>query len=132
MALANPKSLEVARLSAGFIAALDRRAAGRAILPAGVALNVNFPDKLEGAQWKMARVGNFTGYALGFTTDIGGSKQPGVTVQPNRAPPSPAQRNDEAAVNRAAISVSVMQAGYDAPAADAKRIARSLRGLVSP
>jgi 5'-nucleotidase len=132
MALANPKSLEVARLSAGFIAALDRRVAGRAILPAGVALNVNFPDKLEGAQWKMARVGNFTGYALGFTTDIGGSKQPGVTVQPNRAPPSPAQRNDEAAVNRAAISVSVMQAGYDAPAADAKRIARSLRGLVSP
>lgn len=129
--LANPKSETVAKLSAGFVNALFARAGDGPVLPQGVALNVNFPDKLEGARWKAARIGTYNAFGVAFTDDMARSASPemaaaakahgvvlphlpGVTILPNDDKPTPAQMEDESVVYQKDIAVSVMQVAYDA------------------
>jgi 5'-nucleotidase len=128
--LANPKSAVVARLSADLVKVLDDRAGTRAMLPPGIALNVNFPEKLEGAQWRPSRIGTYNLIQMRFSENIGASASPatvaaakarglalpglpGVTVAMNGAVPGPDQQDDESVVYRKDIAVSVMQVGYD-------------------
>lgn len=141
-ALANPQSKTVARLSADFVKAIGDRAKGGALLPTGLALNVNFPDKLDGARWRAARVGTYNAYKLGFVENMAASASPtmiemakrhgaelpplpGLSFDMNEAPPAAGQADDESVVYRTAIAVSPMQAGYEAQS-DAGRWLNSL------
>lgn len=130
-ALANPESKTVARLSADLVRTLDAQAKGEALLPPRTALNVNFPDKLEGAQWRAARIGTYNAYRLGFVENMAASASPtmiemakrhgaalppfpGLSFDFNQAAPAAGQADDESIVYRADIAVSPMQAGYEA------------------
>jgi len=131
--LANPLSLEVARLSVELIAALDSKAGGGPLLPRGMALNVNFPNDLQGAAWRQTRIGTYNAYSMQFSPNMAETATPrvreaaqarGITLQPlpglafaiNTAAPAPGEENDESFVNRTHITVSPMQAGYGASA----------------
>jgi 5'-nucleotidase len=133
--LDNPLSREVARLTVQLVASLEAKAgAAGALLPQGLALNVNFPDKLEGASWKAARIGTYNAYVVTFSPNLAETASPmmkamaasrgtpvpplpGVGLDLNTAPPTPEQANDESVVMRKAIAVSPMQAGYALPEA---------------
>lgn len=129
--LANPLSTEVARRSVELIAALEGKAGKGPLLPTGLALNVNFPDKLEGAEWRMTQVGTYNAYKIEFTPNmaVGASPimramaesrgmkvppLPGLSLEMNNDPVLTAQENDESIVYRRHIAVSPMQAGYAA------------------
>jgi 5'-nucleotidase len=129
--IANPLSREVARRVAELVSALDARAGEGAMLPSGIALNVNFPDALSGARWAASRVGTYNAYRVSFAADLAASAGeelkamakargteipalPGLTFGHNDDAPEPSQERDESVVNRTAISVSPMQAGYGA------------------
>lgn len=130
--LDNPLSDEVARRSVELVAHLEDKAAGGPLLPAGLALNVNFPDTLEGARWQLSEIGTYNAYKVGFATDMAQSASPmmqmmaksrgmaipalpGVSFDFNTAAPTPEQQDDESVVYRRAIAVSPMQAGYAYP-----------------
>jgi 5'-nucleotidase len=134
--LDNPLSDDVARRTVELVAALDAKAQGGALLPAGLALNVNFPDQLVGARWQLTRIGSYNAYKVGFTANMADSASPmmramaearGMTIPPlpgvsfdfNTATPLPEQAGDESVVYRSAIAVSPMQAGYAYPAGEA-------------
>lgn len=135
--LANPLSADVADLAVQLVSVLEEKAGDGRILPEGMALNVNFPNELAGAQWRLSQVGSYNAYRLSFTTNMADSASPtmramaearGMQVPPlpglnfamNDAAPAPGEENDESIVYRTAIAVSPMQAGYEAtPVADA-------------
>ncbi len=137
--LANPRSLVVARQSVELVGELDRTSGGKPLLPPGTGLNVNFPDQPERAQWKLTRIGSYTRYELRFVPDLaaatgrkmpeGTPPMPGLTIGMSTAAPRADQRNDEAWVVQSAITVSVMQIGYDAPAGTEKRLGKRLGKL---
>lgn len=130
--LDNPVSDAVAQRSVELIAHLDARAGAGPLLPAGLALNVNFPDQPAGARWQLTEIGSYNAYKVGFTTDMAASASPmmqmmaksrgmeipplpGVSFDFNTATPAPEQRDDESVVYRKAIAVSPMQAGFAYP-----------------
>ena len=132
--LDNPLSAEVARRSVELLAALEDNAGEGPLLPQGIALNVNFPDEIERAGWQLSRIGTYNAYKVGFTSNMAQSASPtmqamarqrgmevpplpGISFDMNQDPPSPEQADDESVVYRSAISVSPMQAGYEAAAA---------------
>jgi 5'-nucleotidase len=134
--LANPVSAQVAAKVVELVAALDGRAAGGALLPQGLALNVNFPDELAGAEWRVTRIGTYNAYLLDFTMDMAATASPtlramaaqrgaqlpslpGISLDFNRAEPLPHQLADESVVYRQHIAVSPMQAGYEGAPAEA-------------
>ncbi|MHA3790616.1 5'/3'-nucleotidase SurE [Sphingomonas sp. YL-JM2C] len=134
-ALANPDSAKVAALSAELVARLDRLSGGGRILPEGLALNVNFPDVLEGAKWQASRIGTYQAYDIRFVADMARDPSPmmkamtgqygkdlphlpGLSFGMNSAEPAPGQKEDESVVYRHAIAVSPMQAGYEPKALD--------------
>jgi 5'-nucleotidase len=139
--LANPKSAAVAKLAVELVQVLDARSRGGPLLPPGVALNVNFPDELAGAKWRSTRIGTYNAIRVRFVNDIAvteigkalGFSQhvPGITVGPSLSEPRPDQMDDEAAVIRKDISVSVMQVGYDHDKAARRRIEKHLKGFLS-
>ncbi|MFM7348976.1 MAG: 5'/3'-nucleotidase SurE [Erythrobacter sp.] len=127
--LANPLSHEVARRAAELVASLEAKAGSGPLLPQGLALNVNFPDRLERAPWRLARIGSFNAYAVTFSPNMAETASPlmramaqsrgtplppvpGVSLDLSTAAPAPGQAEDEAVVVRSAIAVSPMQAGY--------------------
>jgi 5'-nucleotidase len=127
--LDNPLSDEVARRSVELVATLEAKANGGALLPAGLALNVNFPDTLDAARWQLTEIGNYNAYEVGFTANMAASASPmmqmmakarglevpplpGVSFDFNTAAPAADQMDDESVVYRKAIAVSPMQAGY--------------------
>lgn len=131
--LDNPLSDDVARRSVALVAHLDARSKGGAMLPPGLALNVNFPDRMEGARWQLSEIGTYNAYKVGFTANMAASASPmmkamaeargmqvpplpGVSFDFNTAKPAPEQADDESVVFRSAIAVSPMQAGYAYPA----------------
>lgn len=130
--LDNPLSDEVARLTVDLVAHLEARAGEGPMLPIGLALNVNFPDQPAGARWKLAEIGTYNAYKVGFTTDMAASASPmmqmmaksrgmeipalpGVSFDFNTGAPAPEQMDDESVIYRKAIAVSPMQAGYAYP-----------------
>lgn len=144
--LANPRSASVARLSADLVKFLDERGGNKALLPPGIALNVNFPDQLEGAQWRPSRIGTYNAMQLRFTDNVAKSATPemaaaarahgvqlpdlpGVTVAMSDERPTQEQQQDEAVVYRSAIAVTVMQAGYDHRPGAQRWLRKYFRGL---
>jgi 5'-nucleotidase len=142
-ALANPQSAQVAQLAVRLVTALAS-APGMPMLPAGVALNVNFPDRLEGAHWRRTQVGTWSAHRLRFVESMAGNAPPlmvqmaqargmalpdlpGIAIAANDTPPTPAQRNDESVVSAKDITVSPLQAGYGA--GDGKWLASRLAPL---
>ncbi len=147
--LANPLSKEVARLSLQLVAALDAKAGAGPMLPPGLALNVNFPDTLEGARWQLSRIGTYEFYSIGFTANMAASASPmmqamakargmdvpplpGVSFDFNTAAPTPEQADDESVVVRKAIAVSPMQGGYEYPMGAAAMSREALQALLPP
>lgn len=126
--LANPRSAVVARLAVALVNRLDAHSKGKALLPRGLALNVNFPDRPEGAPWRIARIGSYNPVELRFAESLAGSAPPataaangrgslpdlpGLSFDPNTAQPEADQQDDEAVVVRGAIAISPMQPGYE-------------------
>lgn len=138
--LANPLSAMVAARSLELIAALEAQAHGRALLPAGSGLNVNFPDRLDGARWTMARIGHFNKYRLRFVPDLQAARGKPVPGQEGKLPglfftlsddaPAATERGDETAVARTDIAVSVLQIAYDAPPSERRSVGRRLNRLL--
>ena len=122
-------SARVATLALSLVDALADAADDGPLLPAGVALNVNFPDQLEGAAWRPSRIGTYQAYEVTFVKSVAASAPaimreaaaargfelpdlPGLSFAPNEAEPHADQRSDEAVVYRTNIAVSPMQTGY--------------------
>jgi 5'-nucleotidase len=116
------------------------------MLPAGLALNVNFPDNPTGAAWQLTRVGTYNAYAVRFTDNMAKDASPtmramarehgaavpelpGIAIDMNQNAPSPMQANDEAVVYKTGIAVSPMLAGYDAGSAQDSAVRNALRRL---
>lgn len=140
--LANPQSVLVAGLSVDLVTTLlARKQQGRA-LPPGVALNVNFPDKLEGARWQVTRIGTYQTYQVTFAEDLGAAPAaqafglkaaglPGIALGFNKAAPAKGQANDESVVYKSAIAVSPMQVGYEPQGRIAPWIRSGLPALIT-
>ncbi|MEP1145402.1 MAG: 5'/3'-nucleotidase SurE [Henriciella sp.] len=122
-------SLTVATLSVTLVNALNDLAADKALLPDGLALNVNFPDAPDNAEWRETKIGTYAAYKLRYVQNVAENAtpimlamaeaedtplpdQPGITFDFNRSPPTEEQLNDEAVVYRKHIAVSPMYAGY--------------------
>ncbi len=123
--LANPKSRIVAQLTTGLLAALQAKAGNAPLLPAGVALNVNFPDAPTlDAAWSFARQGTYDTYNLKFTKSapwgLSGSAPGAATAE---------QAEDEALVYKSKVAVSAMQVGYEQRPAGQQWLRLRLREL---
>lgn len=127
--LANPASKVVAGLTTTLLTALERAEKGGRMIPRGITLNVNFPDKLEGAIWVMTQIGSYDVYDATFVTNLGRSGLPGVAIGPATKKPTPDQKNDESVAIQNAITVSAMQIGYEAPATQRKAVGKVLKDL---
>lgn len=123
--LANPKSRIVAQLTTRLLTALQAKAGNAALLPAGVALNVNFPDAPTlDAAWSFARQGTYDTYNLKFTKSapwgLSGSPPGAATAE---------QAEDEALVYKSKVAVSAMQVGYEQRPAGQQWLRLRLREL---
>lgn len=138
---ANAKSVAVANEAVRLVRLLEERAKGESLLPPGVALNVNFPEKLEGADWRLTRIGSYNAFTLGFTDDASAdplsrslgrarANLPGIVMGRNTAAPKPDQQDNETVVVGKDISVSVMQVGYDHDESTRKWFADHADGLI--
>lgn len=148
-ALANPNSKAVALRAAELVRALEKNAGKKgALLPKGIALNVNFPDDVTEAEWRLTKIGTYNAYNIDFAESMkqdgspmlqqmaqahGGELPdlPGVSIERNEAAPNADQENDESIVYRRAIAVSPMQAGYEQEAFAVKWLEWRLSALFS-
>ena len=129
--LANPLSLPIAERCVELVQHLIKSKSGDKLLPAGIALNVNFPTDAKNAQWRAARIGTYNAYDFRCVEDMAASASdqelkiakehnmqiahaPGLVIKMNDTPPTEAQMDDESIVCRTAISVSVIKLGYGA------------------
>lgn len=135
------ESAAIAKEAMRLVRLLETQADGGALLPPGVALNVNFPEKLEDAEWKLAQIGSYNGFTLGFSEDAGsdpmarslGLKRanlPGVVMGINTKEPGPDQQDNETVIIREDIAVSVMQVAYDHDAATRQWFADHTKDLI--
>lgn len=146
--LANPQSAEVARLTLELINALEARAGEGALLPDGVALNVNFPDDLTQTHWRQSEIGTYNAYRIAFARDMAAAASPtlmamaqargmdvphlpGLAFDMNTDTPTPDQMDDESVVYRSGIAVSPMQAGYGIDDAGADWLGGYLEGFLA-
>ncbi len=138
----NEKSAAVAKEAMRLVNLLEDRAGDGPLLPRGVALNVNFPAKLEGARWKLTRIGSYNGFTLGFSEDVSKDPMakrlgmtrpslPGIVTGRNDQEPRPDQQDNETVVARSNISVSVMQVGYDHDAVTRRWFADYAKELIA-
>lgn len=122
--LANPLSVTVANLSVTLIDTLIKKAGTTAILPNGVALNVNFPKELSNPIWAFSRFGSYNLYTMKFVEDLGSDPTaksyglgnyhfPGVSISPSTSSPTALQTEDESAVSQNRIAVTPMQVGFE-------------------
>ncbi|QJQ32585.1 acid phosphatase [Sphingomonas lacunae] len=137
--LVNPQSVEVATLTVRLLDQLELSSGGGRLLPSGVALNVNFPDQLANARWRMSRIGSYIRYDVRFVTDMRrpnpngeqeGPAQPGVAIGRSNREPGPGQADNEAAIVESDIAVSVMQLAYDAPEETRQLMGQTLDTLI--
>lgn len=138
---------EVADLTAGLVQKLEKQAKGKALLPKGLALNMNIPlfEAGRSAQlpWAATRFGDFDSLSMKFVPDLGadpvaasldlGSVHlPGVTVVSHAAGEATRQTdpNSEALKSlNGQITVTPMQFGYAAGTAG-KQFGGKLKGLL--
>ena len=121
----NPLSLIVADHALMLLNELLKKADKGPILPAGLALNVNFPEMVTpSSEWSFSRIGSYNFYESVFTENLSsdpvarnsGLKTkgfPGISLNFNSAKPNPEQLEDEAIVYKTKIAVSAMQVAYD-------------------
>lgn len=145
--LANPRSAVIARLSAQLVQSLDQRAGKGAMLPAGIALNVNFPNEPDGAKWRLSRIGTYNAMRMSFSDNLARNASPqmaeaarargitlpqlpGVSMVMNTQQPRADQMDDESVVIRKDIAISVMQVAYEHRPAARRTVQRQLSGLL--
>ncbi len=134
--LANPSSTQVAARMLELVAILETSADAGPLLPAGTALNINFPDALDQARWKLSRIGTTSSYDVRFVTDLqastkaGGPALPGLQFRVMTEGEAPRQDKDEATIARSDIAISVMQLAYDAPPKLRSRTLKRFRNLL--
>ena len=124
--LANPNSKIVAQLTTTLLQALQAKAGSGALLPAGVALNVNFPNApTANTAWAFSRHGTFDLYGMKFS-----SKAPwGATYSIGGTTPTAGQAEDESVVVQKKVAVTAMQIGFDQRAAGQQWLRLRLRDL---
>lgn len=144
--LNNPVSRIVAERTLEMVRELDRNAGKKPLLPAGMALNVNFPDNPAGAAWRVTRIGSYNAYVVKFSENMARDASPamqamarqqgaalpewpGVTLDLNSAAPAADQTSDESVVFKTAIAISPMRAGYDFGQKPDRTVQQMLRGL---
>ena len=144
--LANPLSAHVAKLAVKLVAALDTP--GSSLLPPGLALNVNFPDQLEGAGWRATVPGTWNDLRMTFSENMATNVSPvmakmaksrgmtlpplpGIVIDTNATPPTAQQGDDEAVVNKRDITVTPLQAGYAASAPKQRWVSDRLTPLLA-
>lgn len=125
--LANAYSTVVAQLSVKLVKELQAKAGSGALLPEGLALNVNFPNAPTVAlPWAFSRIGSYELYGLKFNNSppygIGGSLGTAATA---------VQVEDEALVSKNKVSVTAMQVGYDHRPAGQQWLRLRLRDLLA-
>lgn len=136
---------EAATLSLKLLAALQAKAGTGPLLPAGVALNVNFPTFISGGSaklpWVFARFGTFSTTSPKFVADLSkdpiasgyGVKvpYPGVTFAIGGTPTS-AEADNEAALNaKGNVTVTAMQVGFEARPQSQQWLRLRLRDLLA-
>jgi 5'-nucleotidase len=140
--LINAQSTEVAAKTLQLIDQLEIASGGGPLLPTGVGLNVNFPDQLGAVNWRISTIGSYMRYELRFVADLrqtngdrdaaSGYPTPGIAISRASRAPMPDEADNEAAVVRSDISISVMQVAYDAPVTIRDQVAQRLSTLTSP
>jgi 5'-nucleotidase len=127
--LDNAQSPVIAEKSAKLVRALDVASKGGRMLPAGLALNINFPNEAKGAKFCASKIGTYNAYTLTFSENMAVSASPemkemartykmdipalpGLLLGQNPAKPSADQLQDESFLHLTCIAVSPMQAGY--------------------
>jgi 5'/3'-nucleotidase SurE len=123
--LANANSAIVAKLSVKLVAALQAKAGSGALLPTGMALNVNFPNTPTLAlAWAFSRIGTYDAYNLKFASaePWGLSYSAGTTATAEQA-------EDEALVYKTKVAVTAMQVAYDQRPAGQQWLRLRLRDL---
>jgi 5'/3'-nucleotidase SurE len=127
--LANAYSTVVAQLTMKLIQALQAKAGTGALLPTGVALNVNFPNApTTSLKWAFSRHGTFDLYNFKFKGTAPYGLSAGVN-SPSTA--TAAQAEDEAVVYSTKVSVTAMQVGFDHRPAGQQWLRLRLRDLLS-
>ena len=125
--LANPNSAIVAQLSVKLLKALQAKAGSTALLPAGVALNVNFPNTPTANQgWAFSRHGSYDLYNLKFKNTVPYGIGAGLP-----AAATPDQAEDEAVVYKTKVAVTAMQVGFDHRPAGQQWLRLRLRDLLN-
>jgi 5'-nucleotidase len=124
--LANPNSKIVAQLTTKLLKALQAKAGSGALLPVGVALNVNFPDApYANVGWAFARHGSYDVYGMKFS-----SKEPwGPAYTMGSGGATAEQAEDEGVVYKTKVAVTAMQVGFDQRAAGQQWLRLRLRDL---
>lgn len=129
--LDNAQSPIIAAKSAELVRALDVASKGGRMLPAGLALNINFPNEAAGTKFCVSKIGTYNAYTLNFSENMAASASPqmkemartykmdipalpGLLLGQNPAKPTAGQLQDESFLHLTCIAVSPMQAGYAA------------------
>ncbi len=124
--LANPYSPVVAQLTIKLLKELQAKAGSGPLLPAGVALNVNFPNKpTTGLKFAFTRFGNFELYNLKFNNAV----PYGLGIGAGAGTPTAEQAEDESLVSQSKVSVTAMQVGFEHKPAAQQWLRLRLRDL---
>lgn len=139
--LPNPLSEVVADLSIALVNHFAAAAGDGQILPAGVALNVNFPDEVTAeTPFSFSIFGSYNVYTPRFVENLsedpaaqsfglGGVAFPGLSIGFLAAEPSADQLGDEAVVMQQAVAVTAMQVGFEAGPETQAWLQEALGGL---
>lgn len=137
----NPLSDIVADHAVTLLSELVTQAAKGPILPAGLALNVNFPEAVTSSSaWSFSRIGSYNGFGAVFSEDLSKdsvakhyglniASYPGISLAFNSEKPTADQLEDESVVYKTAIAVSAMQVAYDHSPAGQQWLRLQLRDL---
>ena len=126
--LANPLSPVIAKLSVQLLKALQAKAGSGALLPRGIALNVNFPKAVAAdTPFAFSRIGTYDAFNVGFKNTV----PYGLTLSlgGNGQPPTAAQMEDESVVYLTKTAVSAMQVGFEARPAGQEWLRLRLRDV---
>lgn len=114
--LNNANSVVVAKQVVVLLKELQNKAGQGALLPKGLALNVNFPKNLSAATpFTFSKIGSYDLYNFKFklSKDGKGSYQYGLGYELASNPPTAAQVTDESVVVQNKIAVTAMQVAYE-------------------
>ena len=126
--LASPYSVVVAQLTVNLIKALQAKAGTGALLPTGVALNVNFPNAPTTAmKFAFSRLGTYQAYMLKFNNTV----PYGIGGAVNSVAPTADQAEDETIVSQTKVSVTAMQVAFDQRPAAQQWLRLRLRDLLA-